>query len=218
MEISEKEIYRYLGYHGADPTAEVARRVEQCAGQLLAVIEPRFVFRRLPVVFPSVGSASVRIGSLELHSHSLCRNLSGCGEAFVFAATLGIGPDRLIRRAEVSRIADAAIYQAAGAEIIEAWCEEKNEELRQSVLSQGLFLRPRFSPGYGDCPLEVQRDISRILDMPKTIGVCLTDSLLMVPSKSVTAFVGISDRPQDRRRGERHCESCPLTECAFREP
>ena len=50
MEISEKEIYRYLGYHGADPTAEVARRVEQCAGQLLAVIEPRFVFRRLPVL------------------------------------------------------------------------------------------------------------------------------------------------------------------------
>ena len=51
--------------------------------------------------------------------------------------------------------------------------------------------RPRFSPGYGDVPLDAQRDIFSALDISKNLSVYLNDSLLMSPSKSVTAFVGI---------------------------
>lgn len=54
-------------------------------------------------------------------------------------------------------------------------------------------LKPRFSAGYGDLPLEVQKDIFRVLDCPRKIGLTLNDSLLMSPTKSVTAIVGIED-------------------------
>ena len=49
----------------------------------------------------------------------------------------------------------------------------------------------RFSPGYGDLPLDVQRPLFAALDVPRKIGVSLTDSLLMAPSKSVSAIIGI---------------------------
>ena len=63
--------------------------------------------------------------------------------------------------------------------------------LRAGFRKEGLALRPRFSPGYGDLPLEFQRDFFRILRPQRRIGVTLTDACLMVPSKSVTALVGI---------------------------
>ena len=52
----------------------------------------------------------------------------------------------------------------------------------------GARLRPRRSPGYGDIPLEMSREILEKLDATKRLGVSLTDSLLLVPSKSVTAI------------------------------
>ena len=53
-----------------------------------------------------------------------------------------------------------------------------------------MFFKPRFSPGYGDLSLEVQKEIFSLLDCPRKIGVSLGDSLLMTPSKSVTAIIG----------------------------
>ena len=55
----------------------------------------------------------------------------------------------------------------------------------------GARLRPRFSPGYGDLPLEMQKDIFSLLGCPSNVGITLNESLIMSPSKSVTAIVGI---------------------------
>ena len=229
MKIRTSEIYRYLGYRGTLPGPEVIQRVDRCFRELEKAAEPRFVCKRLPVSWISGEPFAVRIATIHTDSRDLARNLFRCQEAFVFAATLGLGPDRLIRRAQLLSMADAAIYQAVSTEMIEAWCNQKNEELKEEIKKEGLFCRPRYSPGYGDCPLTIQKEISQILEMPKSIGVCLTDTLLMLPTKSVTAFVGISDRPFKEILTEIHaagqetyalprngCFSCSLTDCSFR--
>ena len=108
----------------------------------------------------------------------------------MFAATVGLGIDQLIKRSEVTSIMDAAIYQAAGAEMVEAFADSEMNKLRAQEAEKGFRLRPRYSPGYGDLPLALQTDFARILDMQKWCGISLTDTLLMVPSKSITAFIG----------------------------
>ena len=71
---------------------------------------------------------------------------------------------------------------------------------------------------YGDLPLDFQKDVFRILDTPKAIGLTLTDALLMMPSKSVTAIIGIGDQPADKEdRKEHKCETCPMTDCPYRD-
>ena len=76
-------------------------------------------------------------------------------------------------------------------------------------------LTDRFSPGYGDFPFSQQRDFFDVLDITRRIGVSLTESGLMLPQKSVTALIGVSDRPQAHRH--RGCASCILFEdCGFR--
>lgn len=51
--------------------------------------------------------------------------------------------------------------------------------------------------------------------MPSTCGISLTDTLLMVPGKSVTAFIGFSEKPQPCIL--EGCEACSnQNHCAYR--
>ena len=208
-----EEIFRYLGYRGQEPDPGIAELADSCAAELQAVVEPRYVRRVFPLEW--AGETHFRIEGMDVVSRNLSRNLSGCGEVCLMAATLGLGPDRLIQRAEaVGKMSRAVILQAAAAAMIESYCGSVNEEIRREAAERGLFLRPRFSPGYGDFSLEHQTELFRILEVQKKIGVTLTESLLMMPSKSVTAVIGLSE--ENTHCMLQSCEACEKRDCSFR--
>ena len=212
-----KEVIRYLGYRGAVPDDSVREEIGECIGELQKEVTPRFVYERFPLSVKTEqdGTPLLNLGELEIRSRDLAKNLEGCCGVYIMAVTLGPGPDRLIRRASVGQMSRAVVLQAAAAAMTETWCDQINERIRQEAERDGLCTRPRYSPGYGDLPLELQEDISRILNMPKEIGVSLTKTLLMTPSKSVTALIGVSDRPGESRG--RGCSSCKASAyCAYR--
>ncbi len=211
LNIDPKEVSRYLSYRGTDPDERVSAMITECIADVNSAAVPRSVVKRFPLEILEDGS--FRAASVTLKSDSLRRNLTGCEEVFLFGATLGTGVDVLIRRASVMDIARGVVTQAAAAAAIEAYCDELNDELRRQVTAEGLYLRPRFSPGYGDLDLSCQQAIIHVLQAPKEIGLTLTDSGLMVPVKSVTALIGISSVPTDCIR--EGCEGCSK-ECEFR--
>ena len=228
IKTDKKEIYRYLRYRGSEPDSNVAAVVDQCLAQLQRAVTPRYVFRKFEVEHISGageadgadgadradGSEVLRIAGTEIRSRALARNLRGCSQVYLMAATLGMGPDRLITRASVSQMSRAVILQAAAAAMIEAWCDEVNRMIIREASSQGLHCRPRFSPGYGDFSIDHQRDFAQILRLQKEIGLSLTQTLLMMPSKSVTAVIGLSDEKSDCLL--QGCEMCgKRKECAF---
>ena len=124
-------------------------------------------------------------------SHNLMKNLARCPEAVVFAATVGAGIDRMIRRYERTSPARSLLFQALGAERVEALCDRFNEDLTASVSASGWITHPRFSPGYGDLSLDIQPVLLSLLDAGKRLGITLGSSYLMSPSKSVTAIIGL---------------------------
>ncbi len=132
----------------------------------------------------------------------------------LFAATLGVSVDVLLQRYGKLQMSRAVVLQAVSVAMLESFCDETMERLKKEYLEQELYLRPRFSPGYGDFSLECQRQIIPALDLNRRLGVTLTDSLLMVPSKSVTAVAGISPVPVDCL--VQGCEACGKTGCAYR--
>lgn len=207
IKVQSKEIYRYMGYRGEQPDESIAKRVTACMTQLAARSTPRSVWTNYPYeMSQDETSYRLTIGPLSFESRNLGRNLRGCSRIVMMAATIGPGVDFLIRRAEAANMVDAAIYQAAGAAMVESWCDMVNERIKSDMLAQGLYARPRFSPGYGDVPLAIQRDFSRFLNLSKNCGISLTDTLLMTPSKSVTAFIGFS--PLEERCPLAGCEVC----------
>ena len=131
-----------------------------------------------------------KIGELELRSVKLAKCLSGCERAVVFCATVGFEYDRLIAAATRLSPATALMISALGSERAEALCDSFCTELEEEL---SVRLTPRFSPGYGDLSLDVQRDIFALLEPTKRIGVTLSDQMIMTPTKSVTAIVGICE-------------------------
>lgn len=127
-------------------------------------------------------------GLFKIKSKQLSKNLEGCKNAVVFAATVGIDFDREIAKYTRVSPSRALLVSAMGTERVEALCDAFVNEYEEN---NGVKLRPRFSPGYGDLPLEAQRDIFLLLDPAKRVGITLGESLLMTPTKSVTAFAGI---------------------------
>lgn len=213
IEIDRREVFRYLGLRGATPDAATERAVDEAIVLLDAAVEPRQVSRRF--ILKWTGGNSFDIEGLRIDSQAFSRNLRGCDEVFLMAATLGMGPDRLIARAQAAgAMSRAMALQAASAAMIEAWCDEVNAELDRQARARGRFLRPRFSPGYGDFSLEAQPGIFRLLGAQRNIGITLTDSLLMLPTKSVTAVIGISDEALPCPAG---CEACDRADCDFRD-
>jgi cobalamin-dependent methionine synthase I len=127
-------------------------------------------------------------------SISLAKNLDGCDSVIIFAATLGIELDRAIARYSRLSPAKALLLDAIGTERAEALCDAFCEEINTQKETRGLTVRPRFSPGYGDLPIEMQRDIFALLESHKRIGLSLNESMLMSPSKSVTAIIGVCSK------------------------
>ena len=207
--VSRPEIWRYLGYKNDQPEEEIRALVEDCLWQLETVVSPRQVSLRVSC---RIEGDQVQLGSLQTTSRSLAEHLQGCKEVILFAATLGTGVDQLLRRYGQIRVSRATVLQAASAAMIETWCDECQEQLQEQL--EGLYLRPRFSPGYGDLALDFQRPLLEYLQAGKRIGLGLTDSMLMTPSKSVSAIIGLTE---DKKSCTVHrCAACGKLDCPFR--
>ncbi len=225
MEVNAKEIERYLGYRGVNVIDEhVSSLIEDTLREMKEKVSPKHIHKIFPIEWHPKSKASgtatteyngtpnvvCSFAGINVGPGNLVNNLRGCTEIVMMAVTLGPAPDMLVRRYEVRDMLKAYVCQAVGAAMAEAWCDEVNDIIVSEIKERGLYARPRFSPGYGDFPLLVQKDFERILDMPRTIGVTLSDSLLMTPTKSITAVIGISDKDENCIRAG--CEVCNMSE------
>jgi cobalamin-dependent methionine synthase I len=187
--------------------------MEKAAQEMQAVMKPQAVFEIFKLDIHSATNADCRVkpdndkavtfgqmsktldpevsfADVTLHSKDLTTNLNGCSKVALLAATIGPQVDALIRKNSSLDPVYASILQATGAMFIEEVVDLVNAEIKKIAGSQGLKTRPRYSPGFGDVPLEVQRDFFRLLPCTR-IGLTLMDTLIMAPEKSVTAFVGL---------------------------
>ena len=181
--IDRREILRYLG--ARDDAPAVAALVDECICEAEAALSYKVCFCEVDI--SHIGDA-LTLGTVKTNSTALEKNLSGCARATVFAATVGVSLDRLIARYSVSSPSKAVVLDAIGSERIEALCDEFCADIKRDT--NVVEIRPRFSPGYGDFPLDAQNDIFALLDCPRKIGLTLNKSLIMTPSKSVTAIIG----------------------------
>ena len=190
-----KEVARYLGYRRATPPeADVSTLMEKAASEMQAVMKAQAVFEIFdldcPVNPDNDTLSQISFADVTLHSQDLGKNLTGCSKVALLAATIGPQVDALIRRHSSLDPVYASILQATGAMFIEELVDLVNSEIKKIAEAQGLKTKPRYSPGYGDVPLEVQKDFFRLLPCTR-IGLTLMDTLIMAPEKSVTAFVGL---------------------------
>lgn len=109
------------------------------------------------------------------------------GDRYYLCGTIGAEFDVWQRRVSAMSAADALFSQQIGLEAVERVMDDIEAKIR-AELKSGERLKPRRSPGYGEMPLSLSAEILEKLDAARKIGVSLTDSMLLVPAKSVTAI------------------------------
>lgn len=204
-----QEVLRYLGCRGKEPDGRTAALIAARTAAVEQAALPRWTALELPLALSQTGAA---LGDWAIPSRKLAAHLEGCTAALLFAATLGVEVDRLIARSAAGRVAQAAVDQAVAAALIEAVCDDACTRLAGRY--PGQYLRPRFSPGYGDFPLSAQPELLARLDAPRQIGLTSTAAHLLAPVKSVTAVIGIAPTPGKCHAGG--CATCPKENCTFR--
>lgn len=201
----EKEILRYAGCRGE--REEISVLLKECIDEVKDKLVYKVCYRELSI--KTVGD-TCDFEVFSVHSEKLARNLKGCEKVILFAATVGVEIDRLIGKYGRLSPTKALLFQAIGAERIEALCDAFCADIKKEY---NTGLEPRFSPGYGDLPLSAQKNIFAVLDPERRIGLTLNSSLLMSPSKSVTAFVGLGST---EKTSSNKCSLCEKTDCTLR--
>ena len=192
--VNEREVWRYSGCKQIPDESELTELMRDTLDKYAAAARPRVCFTVTDKV------------PFETDSKGLAKVIAGSSRVVTFAATVGIEYDRLIKRYQRIEPTRALFLQALGAERAEALCDLFCSEFEGRT--------PRYSPGYGDLPLEVQKDVFAVLKCESKIGISLNESLLMTPTKSVTALFGIKDGEMSRDGHD--CSLCGLLSCEYR--
>lgn len=208
--VDRGEVLRYLGYSGQELSEELDARIDEVVARCLAAGRPRGVTRVFDVEGASEegGVPVLRLAgtSLELAGRSIADHLDGAVAVGVLAVTAGMGVEAELRRLSLTDRVAQVIFDAAGSALVERAADAAEASLVAQAADRGLYCGTRFSPGYGDLPLETQPVLLAALDAGRLLGITLSDSLLMSPTKSVTAVVGFFERPpEDARPG---CAAC----------
>ena len=204
------EILKYMGHRGA-----VDARLKALIVSSLEKLAPECAPHHVTMQFPCAAAGDcVTIGELNITSKSLAAHLCNCTQAFVFAATLGAAVDRLIAQRVKIDSAEGLCLQACAAVQIEDYCNGIEQGLAHEIKEQGLYLCPRFSPGYGDFDITHQTGILNILQAHKRIGLTETNAHMLTPLKSVTAVIGAAPEKMTHAPSDK-CAGCSKTDCSF---
>ena len=176
--VNENELRARLGC-----PAESVSLIPKCLNELKKCVSARFICRFCDVKRTENG---IDLGFGEIASKNLIKNLGDSKRAAVFAVTLGSETDRLLLKLGKIMPSEQFVTNAIASALAESACDEA-----EKLIFEGKEHTPRFSPGYGDLPLETQKPLLSFLDAEKTVGITLSSSLLMTPTKSITAIAGI---------------------------
>ena len=200
--LNRNEAVRYLGGAGIRLNYRLDVLMDECEKAVLEKASPKYLYVEKDLPCPQI------MGGKDIESH-----LNGCEKAIVMCATVGSEVDKLIRISQISDMARAVVMDSLASVAVEQVCNAFDKIIAEKYSDYNMTFR--FSPGYGDYPIELQKIILQMLDAPKKIGLCTNDNFLLTPTKSVTAVLGLSKNPIERKK--RGCAICSMREtCKFR--
>lgn len=195
-----------MGVRGV-PDVQTAELLDKYEPIVRSSLRPAYVYREAVTDLRSDGVYLSGLG-VPLIGNSIRELLADCRRAIVMAATVSAEADRLISRVSVSDMAGALAVDCLCSAAIEQVCDLAEEEIFSQTTAENRTMR--FSPGYGDLPIDIQEELLRYLNAQRRIGLTCGESRMLMPTKSVTAIIGISDAPMQKQKSK--CDTCSMRE------
>lgn len=214
LSIDKKQVLRYLGYQQQNLDKRITTLIDKCVAETLYLIQPRTVYKLFDIKRDR-GQLYLEQAILKLLGQDIDTHLKQAHSCVLLAITLGNAIDTKIRFYEKADMTKALILDACASAAIEQVANNLCAQVGAELKAQGKQLTTRFSPGYGDFPIENQRDFIAVLNADKAIGLTASSYSVLLPRKSITAIAGIVDKRQpEEQKGCRTCNKS--SDCQFR--
>lgn len=200
--LSRSEAKRYLGGAKITLDEKMISLFDSCEKEVIERANPKYLYKIIDLPNDEITAGE------DIKNH-----LSGCEKAALICATLGADIDRMIRVSQISDMSRAVVLDSFSSVAIEQVCRKLDDILAEKYPEYNFTFR--FSPGYGDYPIELQKYFLSELDAPRKIGLGTNENYLLTPTKSVTAIAGMSKTPIERKK--RGCAVCNMRDrCQYR--
>lgn len=215
MNIDKNEVLRYLGHKGQDIDEELNNLIDKSIVEMRETTKPLHIYKIFDIEAVDQG-ISVIGTNLILRGKDIYKHLKEAKKCAIMAATLGVNADNKIRITGKIDMTKSIILDACATEMIEKVCDKVEKEIIELAESEDYKTNFRYSPGYGDLPINIQGEVISILNANKSIGLTTTESSILIPRKSVTAIIGFLEKDAKVSK-KRNCANCNLREsCNFR--
>ena len=211
--LDKTEIRRYSGDREKFKIIpELEEKIDSLIEEVKSKARVKYVYEIFDI---KLEDEKINFANVSFISKQLAKNLNGCHKVILLAITLGNEVDLLIRRYSSLDSTSMVFLQAIAAEYLEKCIDEIEKEVVENS-DEKLYVKPRFSPGYGDLNISYQKDFVTLLNTPKKIGLSLTNAGMLTPTKSVTAIIGLTKEDFRNKNADNKCNSCNAN-CSFRE-
>lgn len=212
---NKDQVLRYLGYRSQTLDKVTNDLIEESINEMRDLIKPRYVYKFFNIMRKEEGMY-LSHSNFNLVGENIKNHLAKSEVCALMAVTIGNNVDTKIRYYEKINMTKALILDACATATIEEICGNVCKELKEIVNRENKVLTSRYSPGYGDLPIDIQKSFLDILDAGNTIGLTVSSHNILIPRKSVTAIVGIIEK-EDKNTEEISCLNCnKYDSCIFR--
>lgn len=215
LKIPKDEVLRYLGYkkkHTLDDNLE--QLINETIEESYKLLTPKFVYAMYNNDITDLGIVLCKT-KLVLTGNDIYEHLKHAKKSVIMAVTVGRQIETKIKYYEKINLTKALILDACATSAVEEVCDRLDDYIKAKANEENLSTTFRFSPGYGDLPLDIQRDFINTLNAEKTIGLTVSEHNLLMPRKSVTAIIGLIPKKYESKK--HGCEVCKnYQNCSFR--
>lgn len=209
-----REVLRYLGYKNQVLDENTKVLIDECINEIQDIAKESYVYKLYDIDKTESSIKFINTNVL-LTGKDILKHLKHSSRCGVMAVTLGTSVDFKIRYYEKIDLTKAVIMDACAAAAVESLCDMVEEKIKEEAFSEGFGITYRYSPGYGDLPIELQHDILELLETYKKIGLTASENSILLPRKSVTAIIGFQDlQIKTKHPGCRVCNNFEF--CEFR--
>lgn len=213
MYIDRKEALRYMGYRGQKIDESLQNLLDDCIDEVMDISKQSFIYEIFDIESREEG-LYLKGSTLMLRGEAIHAHLKKAEKCAVMAVTLGLEVDRRIAFYSKTNLTKSLVFDACAAAAVESLCDMVQSEIAAKAVAMGLEITSRFSPGYGDFSIDIQKEIAKVLKTYEKLGLSVNESSIMIPRKSVTAVIGMQ---AEKCSAICHkCNSCEDKDCLYR--
>ncbi len=201
INLNKKNILAYMG--AKNSSMIVFGELDEMIMVAKTIVKPKFTYEIFDI---EVNNDCVKLQNcdLKLVGFDIAKHLKTSTKCALMAVTLGHEIDRKVKSLMSTDMVNGVFLDAISSELVEVVCDICEKEIIDIASKQGLQTVFRYSPGYGDFPLSVQKDFVKTIFADKKLGIVVNDNFFMQPYKSVTAVVGFCEKVTTGSR----CDYC----------